>query len=312
MKKVIYNQYGDFSQLQMIDAAVPRVSSDEILVRIKAVAINPLDWKLLEGQLKLLTGKKFPRNIGIEFSGTVESVGSSVLKFKVGDRVFGMLEPFKGGALVEFLSVKAELISKIPEGLSFEQAAAVPIGALSALQLIDNLTKVKKGDEVLINGATGGVGVFAIQLAKLRGAAVTAAVSSRGIELAKSLGSDVVLDYSRDNFLNSENRFDVVIDLSDRLSFSSAKHLLKIKSVYANSNPNPIDMAKSAIRNICSSKKSRILTMKYNSVQMNEICRCIENGLQVVVGSKFDFKDFREAYAQTKKSGTLGKSVIRV
>lgn len=312
MKKVIYNRYGDFSQLQMIDTEVPAVSDDEVLVRIEAVAINPLDWKLLEGQLKFLTGNKFPRNIGIEFSGTVESVGSSALKFKTGDHVFGMLETFKGGALVEFLSVKTELLSKIPEGLSLEQAAAIPIGALSAIQLIDNLTKVKKGDEVLINGATGGVGVFAIQLAKLRGAVVTAVVGGRGVELAKSLGSDVVLNYTKDNFLNSGNRFDVLIDLSDRLSFSAAKHLLKEKSVYANLNPNPIDMAASAIQNIFSSKKRRILTMKYNSAQMDEICRCLENGLQVVVGSQFDFKDFREAYTQTKKSGTLGKAVIRV
>jgi len=312
MKKVIYNQYGDFSQLQMIETALPTVSNDEVLVRIKAVAINPVDWKLLEGQLKFLTGKKFPRNIGIEFSGTVEGVGSSVLKFKIGDPVFGMLEVFKGGALVEFLSVKAELLSKIPEGLSFEQAAAIPIGALSAIQLIDNLTKVKKGDEVLINGATGGVGIFAIQLAKLRGAAVTAVVSGRGLELAKSLGSDVVINYSKEDFLKSENRYDVIIDLSDRLSFYKAKHLLKKKSVYANLNPNPLDMAASVIQNITSSRKRRILTMKYSSVQMDEICRYLEDGLKVVVGSKFDFKDFREAYTQTKKSGTLGKAVIRL
>lgn len=312
MKKVIYNQYGDFSQLQMIDAPVPAISSDEVLVRVKAVAINPLDWKILEGQLKFLTGSKFPRNIGIEFSGTVESVGNSALKFKVGDPVFGMLETFKGGALVEFLSVKEAILSKIPKGLNFEQAAAVPIGALSAIQLIDHLTKVKKGDEVFINGATGGVGIFLIQIAKIRGAVVTSAVSGRGMELAKSLGSDFVINYASENLLKSEKQYDVIIDLSNRLSFSAAKHLLKKKSVCANLDPNPIDMVASLIRNIFSRKKRRILTMKYDSVQMEEICRFLENGLQVIVGSKFEFKDFREAYIQTKKSGTTGKSVIMV
>lgn len=311
MKKVIYNQYGDFSQLQLIETVAPSVSSDEVLVKVKAVAINPLDWKLLEGQLKFLTGKKFPRSIGIEFSGTVESVGSSVHKFKAGDQVFGMLETFKGGALVELLSIKEELLSKIPEGLSFEQAAAIPIGALSAIQLIDSLTKVKKGDAVLINGATGGVGVFAIQIAKLRGAVVTSVVSGRGIELAKSLGSDVVIDYSKMDVLKSEERYDVIIDLSNKISFADAKHLLKRKAVYANLDPNPIGMATSALQNIFSSKKRRILTMKPSSVQIDETCRYIKDDLQVVVGSKFDFKDFREAFVQTKKSGTLGKSVIK-
>lgn len=311
MKKVIYNQYGDFSQLQLIETVAPTVSSDDVLVKVKAVAINPLDWKLLEGQLKFLTGKKFPRSIGIEFSGTVESAGSAVSKFKAGDQVFGMLETFKGGALVELLSIKEELLSKIPEGLSFEQAAAIPIGALSAIQLVDSLTKVKIGDEVLINGATGGVGVFAIQIAKLRGAVVTSVVSGRGVELAKSLGSDVVIDYSKMDVLKSENRYDVIIDLSNKFSFAEAKHLLKRKSVYANLDPNPIDMAASALQNIFSSKKRRILTMKPSSVQIDETCRYIKNGLKVVVGSKYDFKDFRDAYVQTKKSGTLGKSVIK-
>lgn len=312
MKKVIYNQYGDFSQLQLIETVAPTFSSDEVLVKVKAVAINPLDWKLLEGQLKFLTGKKFPRSIGIEFSGTVESVGSSVNKFKAGDRVFGMLETFKGGALVELLSTKEELLWKIPEGLSFEQAAAVPIGALSAIQLIDSLTNVKKGDAVLINGATGGVGVFAIQIAKLRGAVVTSVVSGRGIELAKSLGSDFVIDYSKMDVLKSENRYDVIIDLSNKFSFSNAKHLLKEKSVYANLDPHPIDMAASALHNIFSGRKRRILTMKPISKQIDETCRYINNGLKVVVGSEFEFRDFREAYIKTKKSGTLGKSVIRV
>lgn len=184
--------------------------------------------------------------------------------------------------------------------------------ALSAIQLVDSLTKVKKGDEVLINGATGGVGVFAIQIAKLRGAVVTSVVSGRGIELAKSLGSDFVIDYSKMDVLKSENRYDAIIDLSNKFSFADAKHLLKEKSVYANLDPNSIDMAASALQNIFSAKKRRILTMKQSSVQIDETCRYIKNGLKVVVGSEFDFKDFREAYVKTKKSGTLGKSVIKL
>jgi NADPH:quinone reductase-like Zn-dependent oxidoreductase len=295
-------------QLAEIDKPVP--ANNEVVVKVKATAINPLDWKILEGQLKFLTGRKFPRSIGIEFSGTVESVGSSVSNFKMGDKVFGMLEPFKGGALTELLLVNESALSKIPEGLGFEQAAAVPIGALSALQIIDSLCNVKKGDQVLINGATGGIGVFAIQIAKLRGAIVTSVVNQRGVELAKSLGSDFVLDYSKQNILDSDTRFDVIIDLSDRLTFNKAKPLLKENGVYANTNPNPVDLLKSAINNVFSSKKRFILNMKYNSAQMMEICQSLSKGLKVVVGSTYDFKNFREAYIETKKSGTIGKAVI--
>ena len=311
MKKIVYKQYGDFSQLQMEDVEDATPSHKQVTVKVKAVAINPLDWKLLEGQLKFVTGKKFPRGMGFEFSGIVEKIGNFASKFKVGDQVFGMLDPFKGGALAEFLSIEEKTLTRIPEGLSFEQAAAVPVGALSAIQLIDNLSNVKKGDEVLINGATGGVGVFAIQIAKIRGATVTSVVSNRGTELAKTLGSDFVVDYSREDILKSEKQYDVVIDLSDKLSFSKAKPLLKSRAVYSNSYPNPIDMAVGAVHNVFSNKKRRILNMKYDSAQLAEICQYLQSGMKVVVGKMFQFEDFRNAYIDTRKSGALGKTVIK-
>jgi NADPH:quinone reductase-like Zn-dependent oxidoreductase len=312
MKKIIYNQYGDFSKLQEVDAEGFSPSRDDVIVKVKAVAINPLDWKLLEGQLKFITGKKFPRSIGFEFSGTVEEIGNSIHKFKVGDQVFGMLDAFQGGALAEFLSVKESFLARIPEGLSFEESAAVSVGGLSAIQLIDDLSHMKKGDEVLINGATGGVGVFAIQIAKIRGATVTSVVSNRGVELAKLLGSDFVVDYSKEDFLKSKKRYDVIIDLSNKVSYNKIKFLLNHKGVFANANPKPVDMVVGVIHNIFSSKKRRILTMKYNPSQMEEICSHIKNGMKVIVGTKFNFNDFREAYVETKKSGTIGKAIIRL
>ncbi|MFN8494850.1 MAG: NAD(P)-dependent alcohol dehydrogenase [Caldilineaceae bacterium] len=310
MKKVVYNQYGDFSRLQMVDVEMPVPAHDEVLVKVKAVAINPLDWKLLEGQLKIVTGKKFPRSIGIEFAGVIETIGRAVQNFKFGDQVFGLVETFKGGALAEFVAVKENSLAKMPEGLSFAQAASIPIGALSAMQMIDTLAHVKKGDEVLINGATGGVGVFAIQMAKRRGATVTAVVSTRGIELAKDLGSDFVVDYSKENTLEMKKRFDVILDLSDKLRFSMAKPLLKPQSVYATSYPNPVDLVRSALHNAISRQKWRILTMKNDPAQMKEVCQFIQAGMKVIVGKSDSFANYQQAFRETKKSGVLGKSVI--
>jgi NADPH:quinone reductase-like Zn-dependent oxidoreductase len=312
MKKVIYNQYGDFSQLKLVDVERPTPLQDEVVVKVKAVAINPLDWKILEGQLKFLTGKKFPRSIGIEFSGTVEDIGGSVVKLKIGDKVFGMVEAFKGGALAEFISVKESILLKVPNNLDFEHAAAIPIGALSALQLIDDLCKITTGHEVLINGATGGVGTFAIQIAKLRGATVTSVVSGRGVDHAKFLGSDFIIDYSKQDIHKLDKRFDVIIDLSNKLKFSTTRHLLKQKSVFANADPNPVDIITSAIHNLFSGQKRHILKMKYNPDQMAEIGTLIENGLKVVVGKTFRFGNFQDAYSEVKKSGALGKAVIQV
>jgi NADPH:quinone reductase-like Zn-dependent oxidoreductase len=169
MRKVIYNQYGSIDDLQMSDVEIPTIQADEFLIKIKAVAINPLDWKKLEGQLKIITGKKFPKGIAFDFSGVIEKAGNNTTNYKMGDAVFGTLNAMKGEALAEYIVVKKETICKKPENVSFETAAAILTGGTTATYLL-NKSKVKAGDEILINGASGGVGMIALQLAKIKGA----------------------------------------------------------------------------------------------------------------------------------------------
>jgi len=166
MKKIIYNKYGGVDEMEMIETAIQETTDSTVLVQIRAVSVNPIDWKIREGQMKLMSGSKFPKGVGIDFSGVVEKTGAAITRFKKGDAVFGSIDQFKGGALAEYLLVAEKEIVLKPDSISFEKAAAIPVVGFAALQLFDKLISVQQGTEILINGASGGVGIFATQIAK--------------------------------------------------------------------------------------------------------------------------------------------------
>jgi NADPH:quinone reductase-like Zn-dependent oxidoreductase len=310
MKEIVYERYGSVDVLHQVEAPTPVPAAHQLRIAVKAVALNPLDWKLFEGQMKFVTGSKFPRKVGIEFAGIVAATGSAVTRFKQGDEVFGLLDAFQGGALAEeILVTEADLAAK-PAKLSFAEAAALPIGGLSALQMLTELAPVEAGMEVLINGATGGVGMFATQLAKRRGARVTAAVSTRGVALAERWRADVVHDYRKESVLALSQRFDIVLDLSDKLPFAAARPLLKAKATYVNAMPNPKDIALGFFHNLLSRQQRKILMMKARPEALASLAKDASEWLEVVVGSTYPMASFKEAYAETRASGSLGKSVI--
>jgi NADPH:quinone reductase-like Zn-dependent oxidoreductase len=189
------------------------------------------------GEVKLMSGKKFPKSVGCDFSGTIESTGTGVQKFKTGDDVFGVIDPFKEGVLGEYVLVNEKEIAKKPAELSFEQAAAIPTVGQTALQALTKSVNNIKGKEILINGASAGVGMFAIQIAKSQGAIVTAVSSAKGHDLLKKWGSDYVIDYNKEKVTDLKKKFDVIIELSAKLPFSQAKKLMKPDSTYIYRNP---------------------------------------------------------------------------
>ncbi len=312
MRKVVYSRYGGTEVLEMVEQPSPTPLLGQVLIDVKAVALNPLDWKIYEGQMAFVTGSKFPRGIGIEFAGEVAKAGPAVGRFKPGDPVFGMLDPFKGDALGDQVIASEQQIHLKPPTLSFEQAAALPIGGLSALQILDDLAQVGKGTEVLINGATGGIGTMATQIAKRRGAIVTAVVGKRGVPLAMRWRCDHIVDRSSQDVLGLNRRFDVIIDLSDKLPFAASKPLLKSRSVYVNAYPNPKDILLGYIHNAVSQRKRRILMMKPNAERLELLGRLAGDWLEVVVGTTFPMSDFRRAYSETKANGSAGKTVFVV
>jgi NADPH:quinone reductase-like Zn-dependent oxidoreductase len=312
MRKVIYNRFGDANVLELTEQAVPAPEKNQILIRVKAVSINPLDWKVYGGEMKLMSGSKFPKALGIDFSGIVEKTAEGIAGFKAGDEVMGMLDVFKGGALADYILVKPTDIVLKPAAISFEKAAALPVTGLSALQIIDKLAKVSKDQEILINGASGGIGPFTVQIAKLRGARVTAVVGTNSLEQAKRWGADTVIDYKKEDIQQLSQRFDAVIDLSGKVSFGAAKKLMKDKAVFITTLPTPLMMLYSFLNNLFSGKKLKILIVKPTVEGLKTITGMAAENLQIVLDKTYSINQIREAYQQASKGKTIGKSIILV
>ena len=214
MKGWVHRCYGGPEILQFEELAKPVVEDDSVVVKVRAASVNPLDWHTLRGKpyfMRMDAGIGAPTEaqLGVDFAGVVESVGKSVTKFKPGDEVFGA----RTGAFSEFVRVKeSRNVVLKPAGASFEQAASLPIAALTALQALRDKGQLKAGQKVLINGASGGVGTFAVQIAKALGAEVTGVCSGRNVEMVRSLGADHVIDYTREDFTTGATKYDLIVD----------------------------------------------------------------------------------------------------
>jgi NADPH:quinone reductase-like Zn-dependent oxidoreductase len=233
MKAIVYRCYGPPEVLALEEIAKPAPAQDEVLVKVEAAAINPLDWHYMRGQpyfMRLFSGIGKPKvtRFGVDFAGTVEAVGADVTRFKVGDPVFGG----RSGALAEYVVVRADrALALKPEGITFAEAAAVPVAAITALQALRDKGAVRPGQKVLVNGASGGVGTFAVQIAKAYGAEVTGVSSTRNVDLVRSIGADHVIDYKLTDFTQGTERYDVIIDNVGNHSLLALRRVLEPEGV---------------------------------------------------------------------------------
>ena len=229
MKAIVRERYGSPDVLKLRDIDRPVIDDDGVLVRVRAASINAYDWHMMRGRpslVRLMTGLRKPKStaMGVDLAGEVEAVGKNVTEFRPGDEVFGQ----RVGALAEYVcgTAKSFLVPK-PAGLTFEQAAAVPMAASTALQGLRDKGQIKPSQRVLINGASGGVGTFAVQIAKAFGAHVTAVCSTRNVDQARSLGADEVIDYTREDFTRGGRKYDVILDVASSGSLSSRRRVLE-------------------------------------------------------------------------------------
>src|SRR5213596_3886748 len=234
MKAIIYCDYG-LANLKLEEVEKPVPNDDQILVRVRAASVNPYDWHFVEGTPYVMramgVGLRKPKDthLGVDFAGTVEAVGKNVTQFKPGDEVFGG----RSGAFAQYVCPRAtRAVALKPANMSFEDAASVNIAGITALQALRDKGKVQPGQKVLINGASGGVGTFAVQIAKSLGADVTGVCSTRNVDLVRSLGADRVIDYTKEDFTKSAERYDVMLDNVGNRTLSECKSVLTPKGKY--------------------------------------------------------------------------------
>lgn len=313
MQAIAYQSFGNTDVLQTIEEPKPTVQPDQVLIKVKAVSINPLDWKIRKGEMKLMSGSKFPKHTGIDFAGIIEDTGASVTNFKKGDEVFGVVKNnMKEGALAEYVAVPATLVWKKPATISFAQAASIPTVGAAAVTSLEKMGNIHSQTRILVNGATGGFGMLLLQLLKQKGAYITAVTSTKAIAYAKKWGADIVIDYTKDNVLSQQIRYDIIIDLSGKMGYANARQIMKPKALFLNPTPRPIEIPMAIIKNLFTSRKHVIILSSPSAENMEVLLHTLDNGMQIEVNKVFPFARTKEAYQYAEQGGYTGKVVIEL
>lgn len=315
MKAAITTAYGSSDVLNVEEVAIPTIGSDEILVEVKAASINPLDWKIRSGELKMMTGKIAPKILGSDYSGIVTQIGADINNLKVGNEVFGMVNGMKvkEGSHAEFIRVKENDIWIKPKNIEFEEAAAIPLVALTAHKALIEIAQLTRDSHVLINGCAGGVGSVAVQIAKSLGSEVSGICSTNNLEFAKSLGADHVIDYKTENVLENPASYDVIFDTVGNLNYSKSKKILKPGGLYVTTAVTVPAMLFGTFLNLFRQKKAKLVMNSPNSKTLSEIKAMVEkNQVRGHVSKVFKLEDVREAHDLSERGGFNGKLVLKM
>jgi 2-desacetyl-2-hydroxyethyl bacteriochlorophyllide A dehydrogenase len=312
MKAVVIREYGSPEVLQYQEVEPPKIKPDQLLVKVRATCVNPVDWKIRKGMLKLITGNKFPMILGFDLSGDVVEVGSQVTRFKPGDAIYGNVG-LLGGAYAELAAVPEKSVALKPTNMTYEEAASVPVAALTALQALQDLAHIQPGQTVLINGASGGVGTFAVQIAKALGAEITAVCSTKNSDLVKSLGADRVIDYTQQDFTQDTAQYDIILDAVAKQSFSSCKQVLKPNGIYVNTLPTPETIVQSVLTAFIPGKKAKFILETARSQDLLYLKELIEAGkIRSVIDRTFPLQELAAAHAYSESERAVGKIAITV
>lgn len=316
MKAIIYTKFGSPDQLKLAKVEKPLPGENQLLIKVHASSANAYDWRHLRADpfLIRLMGAGFfkPKHqiLGADIAGVVEETGSNVKQFMPGDAVFG--EGSYGG-FAEYVCVDADRFVKKPENLSFEEAAAAPMAALTALQGLRDKGSIKSGQKVLINGASGGVGTFAVQIAKTFGAEVTGVCSTSKKELVKSLGADQVIDYTNEDITKNNEQFDLIFDIAAYRSFSDYKPILKPDGKYVLAGGSISRIFQLMFKSMIKSKNIAVLIANINQKDMLLIKELLESGkIKSVIDKIYPLEETAEAIRYLEDGNVKGKVVITV
>ncbi len=313
VKAAVIGKYGGNDVVEIRDVPQPRCAAGMMLIRVHAASVNPLDWKVRSGTLRLLTGSKFPRILGSECAGEVVETGSGSSTFNRDDKVIGLSSVRGPGAFAEYTCLPQTRVFAKPAGLSFEQAACIPIAGLTALQALRDCGRIASGRKVLINGASGGVGTFAVQISTIFGAETTGVCSAANFDLVKGLGAVRVIDYRTEDFTKGRDRYDVVFDAVAKRSFAECRKVLNPGGVYISTLPSFSGLLNEYLTGVISSRKARFIRVKPNASDMTWLLSHIESGrIKVVIDKVFSLEQAREALAYSESGRAKGKIVITV
>lgn len=313
MKAIAYQKFGTADVLQTVEQLKPTIKADQVLVKVKAFSINPMDWKIRKGEMTLMSGSKFPKNTGTDFAGIIEDIGTSVSGLKIGDEVFGVVKNMmKEGVSAEFVAVTSSLIWKKPSNISFAQAASIPVVGTAAVTALQKMGNINVQTNILVNGATGGFGMFLLQLLKQRGAQVTAVTSSQGAEFAKKWGADVVIDYAKEDVLSQTTTYDIVIDLAGKMGYKNARQIMKPKAMFLNPTPKPIEIPLSLLKNLFTSQKHIVILASPSTAYTDILLSAVKNRLDIEINKVFPFTQYKEAYEYAEQGGYIGKVVVEI
>ncbi|MCH7584113.1 MAG: NAD(P)-dependent alcohol dehydrogenase [Acidobacteria bacterium] len=322
MQAVVYDRYGSSDVLRLVELDKPVPEDDEVLVRVRAASINPYDWHFMAGVpylMRLQFGLRKPKRgrPGVDLAGEVEAVGENVTEFRPGDEIFGWWD----GAFAEYVAVSQDQLALKPRESTFEQAAAVPLAGLTALQLLRDTGQIQRGQKVLINGASGGVGTCAVQVAKSFGAEVTGVCSTRNVDMVRSIGADHVIDYTSEDFTRGDRRYDLILDNVGNRSLTACRRALDSKGIYIASfgrrhrrwlGPLPYLFRMRAL-SLFVSQKMVSRTAKPNKEELLRLKELLETGkLSPVIDRRYGLDEVPEAMRYLEEGHAQGKIVISV
>ncbi|MGD9091598.1 MAG: NAD(P)-dependent alcohol dehydrogenase [Anaerolineales bacterium] len=313
MKAAVINCFGSTSVIEIVDMPVPHLRSDEVLVRVRAAAINPKDTFIRKGRLERFTGNRFPMQMGFDFAGEVVKAGDQVIGIQKSESVYGMLDGWGGGTCAEYVAVKTSQLARKPESSSFKEAAALPMATLTALQALRDEANIKVGMKVCINGASGGVGSMAVQIANISGAAVTAISSTINHDFLQEVGAETCVDYHDRDIKQTDHRFDIFFDVFGNQRFQSIKPILSKNGVWVSTVLQPHVFYSVARTKIFSSKKAKLVMVKSSTKDLRVIRNWVDAGqLKPIIHDVYPLDKIQQAHAQQETKHTRGKVVVSI
>lgn len=313
MKAIVINQYGSPDVLRYEDIPTPTPKPDQVLVKIHASSINPVDWKIRQGLLQPLSGYNFPKMLGCDLSGEVVQVGEKATRWQVGDQVYTFVNPVLGGAYAEYVAVSAANLSHKPQNMTYAEAAGVPVAGLTALQGLLDLGQLRPGQKVLINGASGGVGTFAVQIAVAMNTEVTGVCGTANVDLVKGLGAHTVIDYTQEDFTQQAIQYDIIFDAVGKQSFFNCGKVLQPDGIYISTLPTVDNMGATLQTLFFSNQKCKLVLAQPTRRDLDALRDLIETGkVKTIIDRSYPLSDVAQAHTYSEMGRTVGKIVITI